>query len=426
MAPFTDFNVQPIRVPDFRGRREQLLALEDERRIRQNQLREGDLRFQALQRGFADEEARRGAMAAGVVPGQSATINNPLSVGGVDIPQTSKVQTPARFDRFAALQNLAQQRPELVPGMQQEFGAQDAARQEQELKLAEVLQKLDKGKLEAIKGRAEMTGQMLGAVMQAPPEMQPRIYAQLRQQAIQQGLADEQTIPPNFDPAWVQAQASSTMKVKEMVDAAQAKATAAETGRHNKATEAQAGATLAETKRHNVSTEANAQARLEAGEGRKVQLTRKDITQAEQKLTNIRLARQQLAQVKEKFAKIKDTLSAGPGQALPTEKGSNFDAAVDQMRSIISGITRVPGIGSMSDYETRLQQAQFPSRGQYESTTEQKIQGIDDMLNLLETGYTDMLQQGGPQMQQRREGDTKQFPNGKVGKWDGQGWVLQP
>jgi hypothetical protein len=96
-------------------------------------------------------------------------------------------------------------------------------------------------------------------------------------------------------------------------------------------------------------------------------------------------------------------VSAGAfGQGrLPTERGKAFDAAVDQMRSTLTALTRVPGVGAMSDYETRLDQAKFPSRQNYESVTAQQIDAIDGMLNAIESGYTDLL---GGQSQQAQPG----------------------
>lgn len=136
-------------------------------------------------------------------------------------------------------------------------------------------------------------------------------------------------------------------------------------------------------------------------------LSQKDATTAKMKLNTVQLARQQLQKIRESFAGIKGSLSAGGfGQGhMPTESGQSFDAAVDQMRSTLTALTRVPGVGAMSDYESKLDQAKFPSRTDYEATTEQKIAGIEDMLALIENGYTGLLsggaQQSDPAQQQK-------------------------
>jgi hypothetical protein len=136
-------------------------------------------------------------------------------------------------------------------------------------------------------------------------------------------------------------------------------------------------------------------------------LSQKDATTAKIKLNTIALARKQLNDIRSAFegaqdqktgqraGGIKDTSAAGPswtGQGvLPSEGGAKFDKAVDMMRDTLTSITRTPGVGSMSDYETKLGQAKFPSRHEYESVTQQTIDSLDDQLALLENGYTNLL-----------------------------------
>jgi hypothetical protein len=135
-------------------------------------------------------------------------------------------------------------------------------------------------------------------------------------------------------------------------------------------------------------------------------LNQKDATTAKMKLNTVSLARQQLNAIKESFeAGRSGGLNAfGPGQGmLPTQQGKQFDARVDQMRSTLTALTRVPGVGAMSDYETKLDQSKFPARGDYETVTADKLAQLEDMLALIETGYTDLLGNGagtGPQGQQ--------------------------
>jgi hypothetical protein len=128
-------------------------------------------------------------------------------------------------------------------------------------------------------------------------------------------------------------------------------------------------------------------------------LSQKDQTAAKQKLVTVVLAKQQLARIRDRFAKIKGSMSAGAfGQGrVPTEGGRSFDAAVDQMRSTLTALTRTPGVGAMSDYETKLDQAKFPARTNYESVTEEQIQAIDDQLSLLENGYKGLLSGNAPE-----------------------------
>lgn len=122
------------------------------------------------------------------------------------------------------------------------------------------------------------------------------------------------------------------------------------------------------------------------------ELTPKDASAARVKLRNIAIAKRQLALVRQRYEALKDTFSAGPGgNYIPTVKGKAFDAAVNSMRDNLTSITRVPGIGAMSDFETRLAQAKFPDRGQYEDVGAQQIQSLQDLLDGLEAGYSDML-----------------------------------
>ena len=111
------------------------------------------------------------------------------------------------------------------------------------------------------------------------------------------------------------------------------------------------------------------------------------------KVQAAQLLRKQISDARAAFDQIKGTLAAGPsGYLMPlSETGQNFDAAVDALRSTVSALTRVPGVGAMSDYETRLDQAKIPQRGRYESTTEQQLQQLEEMAQFIESGYADML-----------------------------------
>jgi hypothetical protein len=161
-------------------------------------------------------------------------------------------------------------------------------------------------------------------------------------------------------------------------------------------------------------------------------LSQKDANTAKLKLNTVKIARNQLQKIKAAFETGRG--GAGPnafGGAqgwMPTQQGKTFDAAVDQMRSTLTALTRVPGVGAMSDYETKLDQAKFPSRTDYESVTAEKIQGIEDMLSAIETGYSDLLSGGSaPQPDQQAPSPSAEItatgPNGqKIVLRNGQ-WV---
>lgn len=117
-----------------------------------------------------------------------------------------------------------------------------------------------------------------------------------------------------------------------------------------------------------------------------------DATKARQKMTQIQSARQQLNAVKQAFQKLRGSFSAGiGGNYLPTPEGQAFDRAIRNLSPLITAVTRVPGVGAMSDYEAKLQEASLPSRGTYEAVTEQQIADLERLLDTIEGGYGDLL-----------------------------------
>lgn len=70
---------------------------------------------------------------------------------------------------------------------------------------------------------------------------------------------------------------------------------------------------------------------------------------------------------------------------------SAADAAISNLAPLVRQLTRVPGEGAMSDYESKLAQAGLPSRAQ---TAEGRKQSLDDIRALVRqtrAGYTDLL-----------------------------------
>jgi hypothetical protein len=113
------------------------------------------------------------------------------------------------------------------------------------------------------------------------------------------------------------------------------------------------------------------------------------------KMNTVALARSQLQKIKEAFEEGRKGFGpnafGGAQGMLPTQAGKKFDARVNQMRSTLTALTRVPGVGAMSDYETKLDQSKFPSRTAYESVTADTLQNLDDQLSLIENGYRELL-----------------------------------
>jgi len=131
----------------------------------------------------------------------------------------------------------------------------------------------------------------------------------------------------------------------------------------------------------------------------KAELSPKDINTANQKLIQIGILKKQLAKLKESFKTIQNSWSAGIGTGgIPTEAGQIYDADVNAMRSLIQGLKRVPGVGSMSDYESRLEQSAIPERSPMstEAKMARQIQNLEDLVTGFETGYTEMLKDVAP------------------------------
>jgi len=114
--------------------------------------------------------------------------------------------------------------------------------------------------------------------------------------------------------------------------------------------------------------------------------------QALGKLQTVAILKKQLADIREKWKPLKDSLAAGKYQGWwPSENGSNFDKAVAAARGTIRQLTRVPGEGSMSDWEGKLDQAKLPDRNDYESSTEQSMDQLEDLLATYEQTTMNML-----------------------------------
>lgn len=125
---------------------------------------------------------------------------------------------------------------------------------------------------------------------------------------------------------------------------------------------------------------------------------------AKGKLSNISLIRNQMQKVQQKFEEAKGEQVAGmnatgPGVGhIPTPKGQAFDKSVADLSSFIRQLTRTPGEGAMSDYESRLAQSILPMRTTFENVTQQQIDDLNDILNSLESGYRTLgtdVQKGG-------------------------------
>jgi hypothetical protein len=405
----------------------QLKAMQQQNELRKLQMEQAKMESEEQHRQMGRQNALRELATRSIRPGGSVTTNTgAINVGGMELAgRDVTAQGPAAFDRNAFVNNLTQSDPMAAMDVQSKFAQQDMQQQQEMVKLQTAIAELAKTKGEAgklqlaqIKEQMGIVGQYANAVLSAPPEMRPQIAAQVAAQAVQSGMVQPEQLPAGilegqYTPEaeqWLMAKRTEALEVDKSIDNALASAQAEEAARHNKKTESQASAVLGETARHNKATEALTKSgqdkQLEAAKNRTSTLKPKDVQAVQMKLNNINLARQQLQNVKKSFDSVKGTAAAGPwygGNINFVGPGrAQLKAAIDGMRNTVTTLTRTPGIGSMSDFETRLMQAQLPEGGnEREVVTAQKIQQIDEMLQALEGGYQNMIagEGGAPQQQ---------------------------
>lgn len=129
-----------------------------------------------------------------------------------------------------------------------------------------------------------------------------------------------------------------------------------------------------------------ADAKQQAAEAKAGQLSssdKKNVASLRQSLGALDAIEAQLNTAEEAWKPLKGSMSAGGfGQGMiPTESGKRFDAAVRQLGPLMRQLTRVPGEGAMSDYETKLLERSTLSRGDYESTTEEKLKNLRQLVD---------------------------------------------
>ena len=134
-------------------------------------------------------------------------------------------------------------------------------------------------------------------------------------------------------------------------------------------------------------------------------LSPRDATTARNKLTQIGQARQALQNVQQAFSNMAGGSTGPIGQYMPTEAGESFNTAVDSMRDLVTAITRTPGVGAMSDFETRLNQAKMPTRGKwFDANIQQQIDSLRQLIDGLDQGYSGLLEDGGAPLPQQGGG----------------------
>jgi hypothetical protein len=125
---------------------------------------------------------------------------------------------------------------------------------------------------------------------------------------------------------------------------------------------------------------------------------KKNIASLRQSLGALDAIEAQLNAAEEAYAPLKGSFSAGGGGQgmLPTEPGKRFDAAVSQLAPLMRQLTRVPGEGAMSDYESKLLEQGNLNRGDYEATTAEKFKNLRTLVNEMRQSRASALDVYGP------------------------------
>lgn len=123
--------------------------------------------------------------------------------------------------------------------------------------------------------------------------------------------------------------------------------------------------------------------------------TRQQIGLAKAKLANLRGLEGQIGRVERAMTDVEKEGWTGaisglvPGRL---DKESNvFDKAVRGVASLVRQLTRVPGEGAMSDYESRLAEMTLPSRTDTPEGRREAVAGIKELIANIRSGYQEML-----------------------------------
>lgn len=136
-------------------------------------------------------------------------------------------------------------------------------------------------------------------------------------------------------------------------------------------------------------------------------LTKQQTGAARQKLQGLRAIDAQLTRVENALTAAEQRGFTGPlwgnipGTGAFDAESSVLDKSISQLAPLIRQLTRTPGEGSMSDYESRLAAMALPKRSDNPAAVREAIAGIRDLISQTAAGYSEML--GEPEQNQRRE-----------------------
>lgn len=134
----------------------------------------------------------------------------------------------------------------------------------------------------------------------------------------------------------------------------------------------------------------------------KTQLTKQQLGLARAKLGNLTAIENQIRRVEQALDAAETKGFTGPfwgrlpGTGAFDPESAVLDKSIAQLAPLIRQLTRVPGEGAMTDYESRLAQMSLPSRADNPAAVREAISGLRDLIGQTSAGYREMLgEQGG-------------------------------
>lgn len=76
---------------------------------------------------------------------------------------------------------------------------------------------------------------------------------------------------------------------------------------------------------------------------------------------------------------------------LPSPGNSQFDKSVAQLAALTRPVTRTEGEGAMSDFESKLALQLLPGRYSFDSSNEEAIRGLQELLDTARSDYSKQL-----------------------------------
>lgn len=115
---------------------------------------------------------------------------------------------------------------------------------------------------------------------------------------------------------------------------------------------------------------------------------------AAMKLQGLRAAEEQikrLAELNDQNPAMTGPLMGRIPSALGGGTSDKYEKTLAAARKSILGVTRVPGIGSMSDYETKLDNALLPERSDSPAGRKEALRNAQELLEFTRAGYEELL-----------------------------------